>query len=284
MTKSEHLITLDDGRTLQALELGPPEGRPVIYLHGAPGSCQDHSHHGELFSQGGIRFIAVNRPGTGKSSASNDWNALSFADDLKHLCDQLLIDRAIVVGFSAGGLYGCAFACKYPQRVERLALLASVGPFDVAEIGDRRTAATRAFHDAARDTPEELLQQFSTISNAEALLQLITSPVATEDQMIFAQPEVSSQLLLSYRDVMAQGLDKFIREIALLNTSWGFSPADIEVETLLWHGTADINIPVECSSYLAEAIPSAKARYLEGAGHFFSFAQWPELLKAISAD
>lgn len=280
----EHAIRLADGRIIEALEQGVCNGRAVLYLHGTPGSNKDHSHHDELYQQQDVRLISVNRPGTGNSTASSDWNALSFADDLEQLLDQLGIDRAIVVGYSAGGLYGCAFAHRYPKRVERLALLSSVGPFDIPQVGDKRGETTKTFHNTARDNPAALLDQFSAVSSPEALLALIDSVSSPEDQKVSAQPEIASQLLLSYRDAMAQGLDKFINEIALINTPWGFSPGEITTKTLIWHGTADINIPIECSQYLAEQIPSSQAIYIEGAGHLFSLEQWPELLQAIIAD
>jgi pimeloyl-ACP methyl ester carboxylesterase len=198
--------------------------------------------------------------------------------------DQLEIERATVIGFSAGGLYGCAFAHQYPERVVRLGLLSSVGPFDLPLLGNKRTAATKVFHDAAKENPAALLEQLAAITTVEALRALVDSLVLPEDRLVFAQSQIASQLLLSYADVLVQGLVRFIREITLINSPWGFSPREITAETLIWHGTADISIPIECSEYLAGQIPSARANYVEGAGHFFSFAQWPELLKAITAD
>ncbi|MEN8169022.1 MAG: alpha/beta hydrolase [Pseudomonadota bacterium] len=283
MKPIEHLIQLTDGRNIAVLEQGPADGKPVIYLHGAPGSYRDHSDFDELYRQQGLRMVSVNRPGTGSSTASGGWGALSFAADLRQVLDQLSISKATVIGFSAGGLYGCAFAHQYPERVERLALLSSVGPFDLPQLGNKRTEATKAFHDTAKENPAALLEQLSAITTAEALLALVNSLISSEDKKVFALPEVASQMRLAYADVLAQGLDKLIKEIAIINSPWGFSPAEIMVDTRLWHGTADINVPVECSEYLAEQIPAATASYVEGGGHYFSFEQWPELLQEITS-
>jgi pimeloyl-ACP methyl ester carboxylesterase len=282
MATIEHTIQLTDGRNLSVLEQGQRRGKPVIYLHGMPGSNRDHSNYEELHQQLGIRLISVNRPGIGTSSTSDNHDALSFANDLLKVMKQLEIEKASIIGFSSGGQYGCAFAHSYPERVERLALLSSGGPFDLYIIGDKRTEAIRAFHDAARDNPSALLEQFSKITSPETLLALMYSMISPEDQQIVAQPKNLSQFLLVCEDVIAQGLDKLIKEITIFNSPWGFSPSEITVETLIWHGTADINIPVECSEYLAREIPSSIATYIEGAGHYFSFAQWPDLLKKIT--
>jgi pimeloyl-ACP methyl ester carboxylesterase len=274
-------FTLRDGRQIEFLALGPRHGQAVIYLNGTPGALHDHSQHAELYKEIGICMIAVNRPGTGASTFQERWSALSFADDLKQLLDSLGIAQASVIGFSAGGLYACAFAHQYPERVTRLALLSSIGPFDIPFLGDKRTEATKGFHDAARDHPAALLEQFSAITSAGALLGLVNSLISAEDQRVFARPEIAAQRLRSYEDVMAQGLDKLIREVAIINSPWEFSPAEIKANTLIWHGTADINSPIECSEYFAQVIPAASATYVEGAGHYFTFEQWPELLQAI---
>jgi hypothetical protein len=36
-----HTITLPDGRTLGYLELGTPQGQPLVIMHGMPGSRYD---------------------------------------------------------------------------------------------------------------------------------------------------------------------------------------------------------------------------------------------------
>lgn len=280
----EHAIRLADGRIIEALEQGNTHGRPVIYLHSTPGSARERNGFDELYQQHNIRLLSVNRPGIGASTASNDWNALTFANDLLQLMDHLAIDKAAIIGFSAGGLYGCAFAHQHPERVERLALLASVGPFDVPHLDTKRSDATKAFHKAAKENPSALFEQLSAVTTPEALLAMVDSLICPEDRALFARPDIRTQMLPAYADVLAQGLDKVIKEIAIINTPWGFAPEEITVKTQIWHGTADINIPIECSEYLAEKIPSATATYIEGAGHYFSFAQWPELLKAIMAD
>ncbi len=279
----EHAIRLTDGRLIEALEQGNTHGRPVIYLHGIPGSARERNGFDELYQQHHIRLLSVNRPGIGASTASNKWNALTFANDLLQLMSHLAIDKATVIGFSSGGLYGCAFAHQHPERVERLALLASVGSFDVPHLDTKRSDAIKAFHQAAKENPSALFEQLSAVTTPEALLAMVKSLSCPEDRALFAQPEISTQMLPAYADALAQGWDKVIQDIAIINSSWGFAPEEITVKTQIWHGTVDINIPIECSEYLAEKIPAATATYIEGAGHYFSFAQWPELLTEITS-
>ena len=51
-------IQLSDGRTLAYVDSGDPEGRPLIYFHGGPGSRLEALLFDELNQQLGIRMIA----------------------------------------------------------------------------------------------------------------------------------------------------------------------------------------------------------------------------------
>ena len=65
-------IQLSDGRTLAYLDTGDPEGRPVFYFHGGPGSRLEGLLFDELNQQLGIRMIAPDRPGHGLSDFQRD--------------------------------------------------------------------------------------------------------------------------------------------------------------------------------------------------------------------
>ena len=66
---SSNTIRLDDGRILGFLECGDPDGKPVFYFHGFPGSRLDwpFSDANDSARQLNARIIAVDRPGMGFS-------------------------------------------------------------------------------------------------------------------------------------------------------------------------------------------------------------------------
>jgi len=281
MKTTEHLIDLPDGGQLSVIEQGSPQGRAVVYLHGSPGSNKDHCHQEALYRELDVRMISVNRPGIGKSSSKEGWNALGFAGDLKTVLDTLGVEKAAVSGFSSGGLHACAFAHQHPERVSKLGLLASVAPFDIPELSESRAEASKQLHDMARDNPDVLLEQFSGVDTPEALLAAIHAIVAPADQAIFERPDIAEQFHLAFADLLPDKLKHVFNEIGMINSPWGFSVTEIKAETHVWHGTADINVPIECCKYLTEQIPSAEAHCIEGAGHYFPFVQWREILQSI---
>jgi len=97
-------------------------GDPLILLHGNGENGSYFEHQIACFSNQ-YRVIAVDTRGHGKSPRGNaPFTIRQFAEDLRHLMDQLQMDRAILLGFSDGGNIALVFALNYPERVEKLIL------------------------------------------------------------------------------------------------------------------------------------------------------------------
>lgn len=67
-TSADREVRLKDGRTLAYCEYGLPDGKPVLFFHGHPGSRLEFSvfDPGDLASELGLRIIAADRPGHGR--------------------------------------------------------------------------------------------------------------------------------------------------------------------------------------------------------------------------
>ena len=62
----EDVVTGSDGRTVGYLARGPRDGRPVVYLHGAPGSRREmHVLPDRVLDRFGVRAVSVDRAGYG---------------------------------------------------------------------------------------------------------------------------------------------------------------------------------------------------------------------------
>ena len=61
-------IQLRDGRTIGYAEFGDPQGTPVLWCHGGPGSRIESSTLGPAAAELGLRLVGIDRPGYGKST------------------------------------------------------------------------------------------------------------------------------------------------------------------------------------------------------------------------
>lgn len=104
-TESSHTLTLPDGRNLGYAEYGSPTGRPILYLHGLPGSRLEAASLHDFGLELGARIISTDRPGIGWSSAHPDRKLLDFPKDLECLTEHLGLDSySVVVRYLSGGI------------------------------------------------------------------------------------------------------------------------------------------------------------------------------------
>lgn len=103
---------------LHVLEAGPPDGPPVVLIHGANGALGDWAAVTALL-QDRFRVLAVDRPGHGYSSrpGPGPWTATEQAAALRAALRALKVERPILVGFSWGGTVATAYALDHPDAV-----------------------------------------------------------------------------------------------------------------------------------------------------------------------
>jgi hypothetical protein len=89
---SSDILTLPDGRKLGYAQYGSLTGRPILYLHGLPGSRLEAAAYDELGLKLGARIIATDRPGYGWSSLHPGRMLLDYPKDLEHLTKHLELD------------------------------------------------------------------------------------------------------------------------------------------------------------------------------------------------
>src|SRR5271157_2358409 len=123
-------IKLKDGRKLGYTECGNPQGKPVFYFHGTPGSRIECNIFLEAANSIGARIIVADRPGFGLSDFQKGRRILDWPNDVAELADNLGIDRFAILGLSGGGPYAAACAFKIPERLKAVAMVSSAYPYD----------------------------------------------------------------------------------------------------------------------------------------------------------
>ena len=113
-----------EGHQIYVEECGRPEGLPVLFLHGGPGSgCRPY--HRSLFDPERCRVVLFDQRGAGRSTPygrlelNTTDHLLSDIEDLRHT---LGIDRWLLFGGSWGATLALLYAQRFPAQVAGMVL------------------------------------------------------------------------------------------------------------------------------------------------------------------
>ncbi len=116
---------------LHVAQAGPVAGPPVVLLHGFPEFWWGWRRQIGPLAEAGLRVIAPDQRGYHLSEKPRGLAAYSLdrlAEDVVGLLDALGLERAAVVGHDWGAAVAWWTALRFPERVERLAILNTPHP------------------------------------------------------------------------------------------------------------------------------------------------------------
>ncbi|MEX0767098.1 MAG: alpha/beta hydrolase [Microthrixaceae bacterium] len=273
------------GRELGWAEFGHPDGDVVFWFHGTPGArFQVPPRIGEVALQRGFRVIAVERPGTGRSSNHRYERIIDFASDFEALADALGVERFAVVGLSGGGPYTLAVAQHMPERVVLAALLGGFGPVRGSDAVFSYTRLLRFMAtplEVLRSPIGGLLNKVVSVATpvADPVFSLYTRFLGFADRPILGNPQFKAMFL---HDLITAGeLRATAHDLALFARHWGFQLADVTVPVVVWQGLSDVIVPPSHGHHQAARLGNAELRVLAGAGHFAGFSDAVQVLDRI---
>jgi pimeloyl-ACP methyl ester carboxylesterase len=278
----EGLLTLSSGRRLGWAEYGDGGGRPVLAFHGLPGSRrQRHPDEGVALALG-ARMLHLERPGFGISDPAPGRTLSGWAADVAEACDLLGVDALRIAGVSGGGPYALACAALLGHRVERVAFISGVGPPQAMRAGRYSPLVRLGFALAPRGA--WTVRPFAALAGAiarrlpERYFELLGAGLNATDRRVFARREIREMFVEDMREAFAQPGSAMADDLALVASRWDFDPRTIRAPLRLWHGTEDRIVPLAAAQAIAESVPRAELRVLQGEGHFLVFERWSEIL------
>ncbi len=171
-------LSLSTGVRIRIAESGPPDGEPIVLLHGWAATLYMFRHALELLPAQGFRVIAADLRGFGLSDKPISHRAYAldaYLDDLAALLEVLALDRVNLGGQSMGGGVALHFALRHPRRVKRLAL---INPTGLAPV---------AFVNVMRLVPQQLVSALGPILAPRLVVELIVRRIAYGDPALVTQ-------------------------------------------------------------------------------------------------
>ena len=117
-------LPLTGGHLMYWEQVGHPQGRPVLFLHGGPGAGAGAVHR-RFFDPDFWRIVIFDQRGAGRSRPLGSLEHNSTPDlvgDIETLRRHLGIDRWLLFGGSWGSTLALAYAQGFPERVAGMVL------------------------------------------------------------------------------------------------------------------------------------------------------------------
>lgn len=261
---------------------GDQSGYPILWCHGGLSSRLDALSVTRAAEAVGAAVVSIDRPGIGTSAKRPDMSVAEWTGIAMREMTNQGHERFSVAGWSAGGPYALACAAAAPDRVERVATIASMHPIDapryLSELGMK---LDRLLFKWAVDHPARaraLLRVGSSTPEWMVINDVLKSSVPAERQILRAHSKLINR---SLKEATRSGGEGVVHDYARLAADWGFDMGSIECEVTLWHGSDDPIVPVGHGRDLAARLPKGEFRELAERGHFLPFTDAAAILGGL---
>ena len=254
-----------NGLTVYYKEMG--QGEPVIiFLHGFGASeyswrevMEPLSRSGRVIAYDRPAFGLTNRPMDGNWTGTNPYSVQGNVELLDGLMDELGVEKAIIVGNSAGGEVAVAYAIEHPERVQGLVLA------DPAVGGGGHGGWLPQWA-----LPVMALPQMRHI--APLLVRTIADEMGNDSiRMVWHDPSrITPEVYEGYRKPLrSDNWDKALYEFTIAGNPVSYSEqlADLKMPVLVVTGDDDRIVPTAESIQLSREIPGSELVVLKDCGH-----------------
>jgi len=273
---NDRFVTVD-GLNTRYFEEGPfaegafgeGGGVPAIMLHGSSlGSSADvFRRNVAALGKQGIRAIAFDLPGFGKTDPSEDLGGAYRKKFILRFMDALGLRRAALIGHSSSGNPTASLALENPDRVSHVIILGTgslLPPLETAgaKVGGREESAQARLED-------RMVKQEPTLEDTRALLaaNLFHHELITDEE-----------LMLRHQNSIGRCFTEFVRRHAAGAEGGGNKGGKVSVP--MWQRLVEIKQPLllifgrndraraeERATLLKERYPQLNLHFAEGCKH-----------------
>jgi proline iminopeptidase len=273
-----------DGHLIWYAQYGNPQGIPLFWLHGGPGSASSLRHL-ELMDLARYRLVLSDQRGCGRSlppGALQRNESRLLVGDIDRLRERLRLERIVLGGGSWGATLALLYAMQHRAQVAALLLRA---PFLAGK------AEIDAFFAPAADAPDEGWEAFAALappSQRHRLLPWLAQQLASSGReeceriargwsrherqreaggdaaAATTPPPVDDAMIARYRVQAHYLLHGCFVDTDCMLAALGALPA---LPAAILHGDADRVCPPHNARLLQRCLPESRLRMVQGAGH-----------------
>ena len=228
---------------------------PVIFIHGFPFDKSTWQPQVDFLKETN-RVISYDIRGFGKSPMGKGPISINqFAEDLICLMDSLIIDKAVVCGFSLGGYIFLNAISRFPERFSGVILCDTQCAADPVEVIEKRMNSISAIHsNGIADFADE------TISNVFCHETLEKNKKLTD--------RIKNVILATDSFSITETLQAITNRNETCSTL-----KNIRIPALILCGESDTITPPSKAEYLFNHIVPSKREIIKNAGHMSNLEQ-----------
>ncbi len=287
MTEGFREVHARDGRTLEVLTGGAPDGFPLLYHGGSPSAAVSYEPMDSAARAQDLRLITYSRPGYGGSTARPRAEPRMADDvaDVEAILDALDVERFVTLGWSGGGPRALACAALLPDRCLAAASLAGVAPYDgegldwMAGMAEENVAEYTAAATSREAYDAYLEKEFLPVLMADAddLAEAMGGLLPEADRAAMDRG-FTEWLTETFHRAGTQRTAGVLDDGQAAVRPWGFDVADILVPVAIHQGRQDAMVPFAHGEWLAAHVPGARAHLTEEDGHLTLVTRLPQIL------
>jgi proline iminopeptidase len=279
-------IDVGDGHEIYVEEAGNPQGIPIVFLHGGPGSGCKPSHR-QFFDPARYRSFLIDQRGAGRSRPYGETSANTTAHlvrDFERVRELAGIERWVLFGGSWGAALALAYAETFPARVAGMILRGSflARPRDLEWFvgGGAARLLPRAwaeFEAAVAPLPPAVENLHAAVFGVDGALAARVAQAWSRwsgEVVTYALDAAGSEAPAPIEEALAKtrielhyALNRYFLAPDQLLGEAGRLP---QVPVHIVHGQRDITCPAEAAWELHRAIPWSTLEILRTSGHLSS--------------
>jgi pimeloyl-ACP methyl ester carboxylesterase len=277
-------IELDDGARIFIEEAGPESKRGAVFVHGS--ALRTDAWHYQLPGVGDHRLVFYDLRGHGRSQPKGDnhFSVATNAEDLLRVIEDSGLDEAVIVGHSVGGMIGLELCATHSHllgtTIKGIVLVNTTyrPPYETIAGGATVAKVERVL----RHPLDVLGTHHASIERLRKIMRPSDSVFLAVSFAAFGDHASAKQIDFTY-DMLSETPTDVLFD--LVKCYRDFDVADlldaVTVPALVITGTRDRLTLAEASIHLADNLPKAELKVLEGCGHMTMLERHAEFNDAL---